>query len=64
MKMLSLVIIILGVVAMVLAVAGRVLGLHIATVTTPGYLRAAETLYLLAVAVMCYDRFYCEKPKA
>jgi hypothetical protein len=64
MKMISCAVVILGVVAMLLAVADRVSGHHIATVTAAGYLRGAMTLYLLALAVMIHDKVYGAKPPA
>lgn len=63
MKMISLIVVILGVIAMVLAIADRVSGLHIATVTAAGYLRGAIAMYLLALALMMYDKVYGGKPQ-
>ncbi len=64
MKLLSLTVVILGVVATLLAAADRVSGHHIATITAAGYLRGAIALYLLATALMIHDRVYGAKPQA
>ncbi len=64
MKLLSLSVMILGAVATLLAVADRVSGHHIATITAAGYLRGAITLYLLAIALMIHERVYGAKPQA
>jgi hypothetical protein len=37
---------------------------NIVGVSPGGYLRGATALYLLALAVMCRDKFYCAKPPA
>jgi hypothetical protein len=63
MKMISMGVVILGVIALVLAIVDRALGIQIATVTAQGYLRGAIALYLLALAVMCYDKCYGGKPQ-
>lgn len=61
MKMISMLVTVLGVIALVLAVLDRLIGTLIMHVGAGSYLRGACALYLLALALMCYDRFYCAK---
>jgi hypothetical protein len=64
MKMISMIVTVLGVLALILAVVDKLMGMHVAGVAATSYLRGACTLYLLALAVMCYDKFYGAKPPA
>lgn len=64
MKMTSMIVTVLGVIALVLAVVDKLMGIHIAGVAATSYLRGACTLYLLALAVMCHGKCYCTKPPA
>jgi hypothetical protein len=63
MKMISMIVTVLGVIALILAVVDRSMGTHIAGVTAPSFLRGACTLYLLALVLMCYDKCYGAKPQ-
>lgn len=62
MKILSLVVTTGGVIAVVLAIievlasTGSIMG-----VTGAGFLRGATSLFLLALVVMAYDKFYLQK---
>ena len=60
MKMVSVVVGGLGVLALVLAIAGRFLGLNVTIGVAPGSLvRGASSLFLLALVIMAYGRCYC-----
>jgi len=48
-----------GVLAVVLAVVDRLFALKILGVEPGGFLRFAQTLFLLALVVMCYGKCYC-----
>ena len=64
MKIASLIATILGALALLFAIVERVFGLQIWTVGPTGYLRGADTLFLLALALMAYCKCYCAKPPA
>jgi hypothetical protein len=64
MKMTSMIVTVLGVIALILAVVDKLMGTQIAGVAATSYLRGACTLYLLALVVMCYGKCYCAKPPA
>jgi len=61
MKMTSLIVTILGVLALLFAVLEKVLGLHIWVVGPTGYLRGASTLFLMALALSMGCK--CDSPK-
>ena len=63
MKMISLIIIILGLIAVVLALADKISILRIPNVTAAGDLRGASAMFLLALALMMYDKVYSAKPQ-
>ena len=64
MKMVSIVAAGLGVLALALAIADRLLLNSVMGVSAGGYLRLATALYLLALVVIAYDRCYsCAKPQ-
>ena len=59
MKMLSVAVGGLGVLALGLAIVGRLIGIQTMMGITPGgFVRGATALYLLALVVMVYDRWY------
>jgi hypothetical protein len=64
MKMISMIVTVLGVLALILAVVDKLMATNIANVSPGGYLRGAVALYLLALVVMCHDKCYCGKPPA
>ena len=64
MKMISLIVTVLGVIALILAVVDKFMGAHVMGVVHTGYMRGACALFLLALTVMCYDKFYGAKPPA
>jgi hypothetical protein len=64
MKMISMIVTVLGAIALILAVVDKLMATNIVGVSPGGYLRGATALYLLALAVMCHDKFYCAKPPA
>ena len=63
MKMASLVVSGLGVLSLVVAIIDKFVSQPILGVSPGGYLRFATALYLLALVVMAYDRWYgcCSK---
>jgi len=64
MKIASLVLIILGALALLLAVAEKFLGVHVLPGGPAGYLRGADALFLFALALMAYCKCCCAKPPA
>ncbi len=58
MKMISLTAIVLGVLCLPVAVGGHFLGSNLLKVEPIKYVQLASTLFLLAIAAMCYGRFY------
>jgi hypothetical protein len=61
MKMISMVVVIMGVISMVMAPASKLFGGNIAGVSPSGFLQGATALYLLALVIMCCDKLYCGK---
>lgn len=59
MKMLSVAVGGLGVLALVLAIVERLAGFQIMGIPPTGLIRGASSLYLLALVIMVYDRWYC-----
>ena len=60
MKMLSVIVSGLGVLALILAIVGRFLSLPVTMGMSPtGLVRGASALFLLALVVMAYGRSYC-----
>ncbi|MBI4625264.1 MAG: hypothetical protein HY736_18845 [Verrucomicrobia bacterium] len=59
MKMLSVAVGGLGVLALILAIVERLFGFQIMGVPPTGLIRGATALYLLALLIMVYDRWYC-----
>lgn len=62
MKIASLIVMILGALALLFAVLERLLGIHIWMSNPTGYLRGASALFLLALALMAYGKCCCAKP--
>jgi hypothetical protein len=61
MKMVSFVVSGLGILALVLGFVELLVPIRFVHVTHGGCLRAAETLFLLAVLIILIDRNYCTK---
>jgi hypothetical protein len=61
MKILSICVAVLGVVALVIAVIGALANTTVLNVTRAGYLRGATALFLLALVIIVYDKCYCCK---
>jgi hypothetical protein len=59
MKMVSVAVAGAGVLALVLAIVERLLSFQLMSVAAGSYLRLAETLFLLALVLMCYGKCYC-----
>ena len=64
MKIASLLVTVLGALALLFALVERFVGAHIGTVGPTGYLRGADTLFLFALALMMYCKCCCAKPPA
>jgi hypothetical protein len=64
MKMTSLLVTILGAVALLFALLEKALGLHIWVVAPAGYLRGASALFLLALALSVCCKCESAKPPA
>jgi hypothetical protein len=64
MKMASIVVAGLGVLALVLGLVDRLFQAQILHLTSGGYLRGATVLYLLALVIMVFDHNYCTKSEA
>ena len=63
MKMLSMMVVILGVISMIMSIVIKLLGQNIAHVSPSGWLQGATAMYLLALALMMYDKVYGAKPQ-
>lgn len=61
MKNVSFIVSGLGVLALVLGFVELLVPIRLVHVTHGGCLRAAETLFVLAVVIMLFDRNYCAK---
>lgn len=61
MKILSLVVTIGGIIALVLAIIDVLASTRIMGVTGAGFVRGSMSLFLLALVIMAYDRFYLQK---
>ncbi|MBK8859076.1 MAG: hypothetical protein IPN11_15770 [Opitutaceae bacterium] len=61
MKTLSLVTIVVGVLCLLAAVAGKFMGLNVFKVEPQNFVHSASALFLLALAVMHHGRCYCCK---
>lgn len=59
MKMVSASVAVVGVLALVLAIVERLFSFQVLGVAPGSYLRFAETLFLLALVVMCYGKCCC-----
>jgi len=59
MKMVSVAVAGVGVLALVLAIVEKLFAFQVHGVAPSGYLRFAETLFLLALVVMCYGKCCC-----
>ncbi|HTX67218.1 MAG TPA: hypothetical protein VMD31_15710 [Opitutaceae bacterium] len=64
MKIASLLVTVLGALALLFALLERVFNAHIWTVGPTGYLRGADTLFLFALALMVGCKCCCAKPPA
>jgi hypothetical protein len=61
MKILSLVVTIGGIIVLFLAIIEVLANIRIMGVTGAGFLRGAMSLFLLALVIMVYDKFYLQK---
>ena len=59
MKTLSLAAIGVGMVCLVVAVVEKSVGPNLFKVAPTNYVHLASAFFLLSVALMCHDRFYC-----
>ena len=64
MKMASVVVSGLGILALVVGIVEHLTKLELLSVSPGGYLRGATALYLLAVVIMIFDHNYCKQPDA
>ncbi|HTT55824.1 MAG TPA: hypothetical protein VMF63_01840 [Opitutaceae bacterium] len=64
MKIASLIVTVLGALALLFAILERFCGVHLGTVGPTGYLRGADALFLFALALMAYCKCCCAKPPA
>ena len=60
MKMLSLLVAGLGVLALLLAIVERLFGFQLMGIVPTSLIRGASSLFLLALVIMVYGRWYCQ----
>ena len=63
MKFISVIVVIAGIVVFILAVISALFHVAIPPATAGGYIRGSSSLFLLALVIMIFDRFYCRKQK-